>query len=116
MKDISQGQLDEIVKRLVEALQPELIYLFGSHAYGTPSRDSDVDLLIVVPDGAGDTGELSDRGQLAMRGLLVPMDILVFHRKEWDKWVPVQCSLQCTVAKKGKRLYESSRRISQNVA
>jgi len=31
--------LDEIVKRLVETLHPLEIYLFGSHARGTPDRD-----------------------------------------------------------------------------
>jgi hypothetical protein len=32
MKDIPPGLLDEIVRRLAEALRPEEIYLFGSHA------------------------------------------------------------------------------------
>src|SRR2546421_7214034 len=39
------------VERLVEALEPEAIYVFGSHgshARGTPHADSDIDLLVLV--------------------------------------------------------------------
>ncbi|MDQ1326809.1 MAG: uncharacterized protein QG641_89 [Candidatus Poribacteria bacterium] len=50
MKKLEPDLLNEIVQRLVNALHPEKIYLFGSHAYGQPNDDSDVDLLIVVND------------------------------------------------------------------
>src|SRR5690242_13778910 len=44
--------LAEAVHRLVEAYQPERIYLFGSVARGDAGPDSDYDLLVVVPDNA----------------------------------------------------------------
>ena len=37
---------DEIVERL-KPLEPDKIILFGSYAYGTPNKDSDIDLLLV---------------------------------------------------------------------
>jgi len=40
--------LPKAVKRLVAELKPEKIILFGSYAYGNPTPDSDVDLLIVM--------------------------------------------------------------------
>lgn len=97
--------LDEIIKRLVEALDPLEIYLFGSHARGAAHCHSDLDILVVVPDGAGGRHELATRGDAALWGLLVPVDIVVFHRSEMDKWVPVRLSLPGTVARRGKRLY-----------
>ena len=33
---------------IAEAFRPQQIVLFGSHAYGTPSPDSDVDVLVVM--------------------------------------------------------------------
>ena len=36
-------------RAIAEQFQPEKIILFGSHAYGTPHEDSDVDLLVVMP-------------------------------------------------------------------
>jgi predicted nucleotidyltransferase len=43
--------LDELVRRLVEAVHPTRIILFGSAARGEMRKDSDLDVLVVVPDG-----------------------------------------------------------------
>lgn len=40
-----QAYVDEVARRF----QPDKIILFGSHAHGRPSADSDVDLLVVMP-------------------------------------------------------------------
>ena len=37
----------DMAKRIVSEYQPEKIILFGSYAYGNPTEDSDVDLLII---------------------------------------------------------------------
>jgi len=105
MKELPPGLLDEIVKRLVEAMHPLEIYLFGSHARGKPHKHSDLDFLIVVPDDAGSQHELAGRAYLALGGLGVPKDIVVLHRSDMDKWTPVKFSLPYEVAQKGKRLY-----------
>lgn len=44
MKDIPDGLLDEVVRRLVDGLRPEKIFLFGSHAYSNPDGNSNIDL------------------------------------------------------------------------
>jgi predicted nucleotidyltransferase len=36
-------------RRIAERFQPDKIILFGSYAYGKPTPDSDVDLLVVMP-------------------------------------------------------------------
>ncbi len=107
MKDIPPELLGDIVRRLVETLRPLEIYLFGSQAQGTSHRHSDVDLLIVVSDDAGDRHELATRGDAALWGLLVPVNIVVFHRREMEKWKRVRHSLPGTVARRGRRLYAS---------
>ncbi len=45
--DEKRAQLQEVVRKIVEAFDPERIILFGSFAYGNPTPDSDVDLLII---------------------------------------------------------------------
>ncbi|MDT4898449.1 MAG: uncharacterized protein QOH25_3526 [Acidobacteriota bacterium] len=47
MVDISR--ILSLSERIAKEFQPERIVLFGSHAYGSPAADSDVDLLIVMP-------------------------------------------------------------------
>ena len=50
--DISgiKQELDAITKIIADTVPVEAIYLFGSHAYGTPHKDSDLDLYIVFRD------------------------------------------------------------------
>lgn len=108
MKDIPPGLLDEIVRRLVEALRPEEIYLFGSHAHGTPHRHSDLDLLVVVPDDAGDRHDLAARGYLALYGVRIPIDLVVQYRADLGKWASVKSSLPYEATRKGKRIYAAA--------
>jgi Nucleotidyltransferase domain len=49
---VTEEILAEIVRRLVAALNPEKIILFGSYVYGFPSGDSDVDLLVIMHTSA----------------------------------------------------------------
>jgi predicted nucleotidyltransferase len=46
---IAMEQIAELSARIAREFQPERIILFGSYAYGTPTEDSDVDLLVVLP-------------------------------------------------------------------
>jgi uncharacterized protein len=43
VKTISQSLLEEVTQRLANELHPEAIWLFGSHAWGTPADGSDLD-------------------------------------------------------------------------
>jgi predicted nucleotidyltransferase len=108
MKDIPPELLDEIVRRLVEELQPEEIYLFGSHATGTPHRHSDLDLLVVVSDDAADRHELVARGYLALYGIRTPIDLVVQCRADIGKWALIKPSLPYEATQKGKRIYAAA--------
>jgi predicted nucleotidyltransferase len=110
LKNLDSNLLNEIVQRLVDALHPEKIYLFGSHAYGQPNDDSDVDLLIVVEDS-----DLSIRKKIAdsyqsLWGLRIPKDIVVVTQSQFDKRSQWLSSIERIVTDKGKLLYESQLR------
>jgi predicted nucleotidyltransferase len=49
--DRNQKNIDQLVKSVVEAVQPLKIILFGSAARDNTTADSDVDLLVVMPEG-----------------------------------------------------------------
>ncbi len=72
------AMFDEIkvqVKRVVEKFDPEKIILFGSYAYGKPTLQSDVDLLIIV-DTNESTLKLSSEIALSLEHSF-PLDIIV---------------------------------------
>ena len=45
-----QAELDKLKELIINAVPVEQIYLFGSYAYGTPHKDSDLDLYVVLKD------------------------------------------------------------------
>jgi predicted nucleotidyltransferase len=49
--EIPQEQLGEIIRRIVDAVHPERIILFGSAVRGEMNSESDVDMLVVMPEG-----------------------------------------------------------------
>jgi predicted nucleotidyltransferase len=71
----------EIVRRILTAIQPDRIILFGSAATGEMTKDSDIDLLIVEPDTKEKRSEYV-RIIKSLRGLGYPFDIL-FITTEW---------------------------------
>ncbi len=46
---IALSQIEAFSEQIAAKFQPEKIILFGSYAYGQPTEDSDVDLLIILP-------------------------------------------------------------------
>ncbi len=46
----NKTELELIIEKLKESINPLKIILFGSYAYGNPTKDSDIDLLVVTND------------------------------------------------------------------
>lgn len=107
MRAIDRSMLEDVVRRLVAALMPTRIYLFGSHAYGRPGVDSDIDILIVVPDSPLPPQKRAQAAHRALRGLLLPADLVVVTRAEFDRRRPWMSSLERVASEKGRVLYET---------
>jgi len=105
MVEINDQLLNEIVDRLVEALHPQEIYLFGSQASGKTHRRSDLDLFLVVDDDAGDLHELAGRGYIELSRIGVAVDLVLYRRRSMEKWAAVKFSLPYEVTRKGRRIY-----------
>jgi len=100
--------LAEIVRRLVEAVDPDRIVLFGSRAGGDPRPDSDLDLLI-VKDAAEPCHRRVVPAYRALRGLGVPKDIVWYTPEEFADWAGVVNHLVWRAVNEGRVLYEKRR-------
>ena len=98
--------LAELLRRLVDAFEPERIYLFGSRAQGETGPDSDYDLLIVVPDGTSPERQRSRLAYQALRGTRTATDVLVWTKQAFDSRLHLAASLPATVIREGKLVYE----------
>ena len=105
MKTIPSGLLEEAVERLKAEFQPEEIYLFGSHAWGRPDEDSDVDLMVIVPDSDERSIKRRQRAHHCLRGIGFAKDVLVPTRSQVDRYKHLRASLFHQVLAKGRKLY-----------
>jgi len=81
--------LHQIVETIVREVAPEAIILFGSRARGDARPDSDVDLLVVESEpfsSQRSRRKEAARLYMALRGLAVSKDILLYSRDEFDHW------------------------------
>ncbi len=105
MKDISVGLLDEVVERLVDGLHLEKIILFGSHAYGNPNENSDIDLLIVVPESDEPRYRIASRAYSYLWGITAPIELIVLIHQEIKQDIEIITSFISQAIKYGKLLY-----------
>lgn len=97
--------LPEMTRRLAAEFDPCQIYLFGSHAWGQPNEDSDVDLFVIVPDSAESRRERGVRARNCLRDLRIAKDILVKTQAEVDWASRVHASLESEILECGVKLY-----------
>jgi predicted nucleotidyltransferase len=105
MKTLDENLLETATRRLVAEFQPEQVWLYGSHAWGNPHDDSDVDLLVVVPHSDETPIRRSQRAHRCLRGLRMPKDVLVETRQEVDRVKELKTSLENIILSRGRRLY-----------
>lgn len=103
----SDPVLAAFVQRLVDALHPEQIYLFGSRARGEGGPDSDYDLMVVVTSSAQPVHVRSRAVRPLLWDIPAPVDVLVWTREEFDRRLSVVASLPATILREGKLVYGS---------
>lgn len=104
MVDIAN--IRELTERIVQKYHPQQVILFGSHAYGVPTADSDVDLLVIL--SCEDKNSRKAVEILNAVNPQFPVDLLVRspeqvrQRLAWDDFFLQE------IMRKGKVLYEAA--------
>jgi len=105
MQIADDAKIRDITGRIVAALAPERILLFGSYAWGVPHAESDLDLYVVVRDQADPPYRLARRAYHALRGARVPVDVVVRTRTHSEHNAGLTSTLDCEVLTRGIVLY-----------
>ena len=102
---LSVDLLKSIIQRIVSGMQPQKIILFGSYAYGNPTADSDVDLLVIMESDARSAERVLAISRL-LRPRPFPMDILVRTSQEISDALTKKDSFIQEILSQGIILYE----------
>ena len=98
--------IQQIVEKLVSGYAPQKVILFGSYAYGDPTPDSDIDLLIIKET----TERFIDRWVAVRRILsdpkrMVPLETLVLTPKEVSRRLAIGDQFLAEIMEKGEVLH-----------
>jgi predicted nucleotidyltransferase len=89
---------------IAQRFSPEKIILFGSHAYGQPTKDSDVDILVIMPhSGTARDAALEVKNALPRP---FPLDLIVRSHEELDGRLKKNDFFFREILHRGKILYE----------
>ncbi len=97
-------KLGNLVNAIVATVHPLRVVLFGSAARGDAGPDSDVDLLVVMPDGTHrrHTAQALYR---QIRGIGLPFDLIVATRSDLERHGNDPGLIYATILREGKILY-----------
>ncbi|TAL67387.1 MAG: nucleotidyltransferase domain-containing protein [Bacteroidetes bacterium] len=105
--NITNEILSGITENLVREFSPGKIYLFGSHAWGKPTKNSDIDILIIINES---NERKARRASLAYKALIdfsdISIDILVRTVAEFEPFSKVKATMQNKILNEGIVLYE----------
>jgi len=103
---IAFEQIQAFSQRIAEKFQPDRIILFGSYAYGQPSEDSDVDLLVILP-----FEELPVHKAIAIRQQVkspFPLDLMARTPEQIQQRLEMGDFFIQDIIKNGRTLYEAN--------
>jgi len=106
MDEAIKRELEIIKEGILQTVPAEAIYLFGSYAYGTPHKDSDLDIYVVVPDSV-EQHPLEVCGDIRVNLLhkrSMPLDLMVNYSSVFNRRAQGP-TMQRTIAREGVLLY-----------
>ena len=103
---ITRRQIQEFADKVAAEFRPQKIILFGSYAYGRPTRHSDVDLLVIMPFRGSPIVKAVEI-EMKMRATF-PMDLLVRTPQKVRQRVNLGDWFMRDTVEKGRVLYETA--------
>jgi len=103
--DVTDALLSEIVSKIVKHFHPEKIILFGSRAWGEPTGESDLDILVVMNIDGSPIRKAAEISRIA-RPRFLPMDIIVRTPDEIEHRKGIGDPFIKRIVNHGKVLYE----------
>ena len=105
--EVTPEKVEAAVRKIIEVARPAKLILFGSYVRDKTDVNSDVDFLVVTGNEVENTRKESVRIRRALRGIGMPMDILVVPERKWLELKDEPGLIYREALKNGKVIYES---------
>jgi predicted nucleotidyltransferase len=102
---IDRATIEKVVVLIVQAANPEQVVIFGSHARGDATQDSDLDLLVIETE-VEDRHRESTRLRRILSPTRIPVDIVVHSRRHVEEWSGMPGTLLHEAQTEGEVVYE----------
>lgn len=103
---IQRREIKKWCDKVASEFRPEQIIIFGSYAYGTPTEDSDVDVLIVMPLARGHRDVQQAAAIRERVPAAFPMDVIVRSPQQIARRLALGDGFVASVLLSGRRMYE----------
>ncbi|HET6248431.1 MAG TPA: nucleotidyltransferase domain-containing protein [Tepidisphaeraceae bacterium] len=101
---IDRKRINAFVEEVARQFQPDRVVLFGSHCYGQPRADSDVDLLVIMPHEGHEAIQAAEIRKRIRAGF--PMDLIVRSPGEIRRRMEMHDSFITEILERGETLYD----------
>ena len=106
--EITPIKVQQVIEKIVALAKPRKLILFGSFVQEKTHRHSDLDILIVTDDSIDSPRKESVRIRRALKGIHMPMDILVVPENKLEELIRTPGLIYREAVTKGKVVYESA--------
>ncbi len=107
MSEAISNEITNLVEKIHRAIAVDKIILFGSHAYGEPSENSDIDLCVITNDKNSRKRDLLKAIRKNIASIVtVPTDILLYDKEEFQQRAKLETTLEHKIASQGVSVYE----------
>ncbi len=103
---VEMKKIRDLTSQIARAFNPDRIILFGSHAYGQPSNDSDVDILVVLPFKGKPVRKAIEIRNRVNAG--VPLDLIVRTPEQVAERLAQNDWFMREIVERGRTLYEAN--------
>jgi predicted nucleotidyltransferase len=105
---VTPEKVKKAVSKIVETSNPRKVILFGSYVKGSMGINSDLDILVVATGDVENPRKESARIRRALRGISMPMDILVLPEGLLNEMTKSPGLIYWEAVNNGKVVYEST--------
>jgi uncharacterized protein len=103
---ITEQKVRAVVERIVSIARPQKVVVFGSYARGQAKPGSDLDILVIMDDTLANSRAESVRLRRALRGIFMPIDIVVARSSDVERLRHTPGLLYETALSEGRVMYE----------